>query len=79
MDRISEDAQPCAFPACGAAANKAYALDLALCSRHRALPLDDPAEFRRYGAPSTRDRAYQAASRAGRRPRCRPLSRAGCP
>ena len=41
------DAELCAFPACGAAVAKAYALDLALCGRHRELLLDDPGEFRR--------------------------------
>ena len=41
------DAELCAFPACGAAVKKAYALDMALCWRHRELLLDNPGEFRR--------------------------------
>ena len=69
MDHGSEDAQPCAFPACGAAAKKAYALDLALCSRHRALVLDDPAEFRRlWGTLEPRPGPPASPSRAPGRP-----------
>ena len=63
------DADLCAFPACGAAAKKAYTLDMALCSRHRELLFENPGEFRRlWGAldqrPAPRATVPPAARRA---------------
>jgi hypothetical protein len=39
--------EQCIFPACGQTVDVIDASDMALCSGHRQLLLDDPGEFRR--------------------------------